>query len=268
MASQQEESGPKTQLHRLPTEIDYFEIENVTILEKDTGFKDWRLMIICSLLPFGCHNLIRSDMPRPKPADTSYMVWYYYSAFVGQWLYNQVSDSIRSELVVARMTWKDGFFADVVMERIEKIVLGNGRVGSILVNNIHNFWSINRNQYDSAIDYINDFYAQMDLLHELKVPIPWIVALGKILQELTDELPSAVFLEDRIRDMSPEEITEEKFLELCESLRFAARHQDTWSKKAANSDDSEANADRNNNSNNKKKKNRKKKKKKTKDRMP
>lgn len=130
-------SGPrtKTQSDLLPTEIKAIEIDKLDendILERDTDFPEWKTMIDCTLLPLRCYDLVQSNIPRPKPEDTCHRVWHYYSTVVGGWLYSQMSDSIRSDLVHARTKEGDDFHADVVMERIEKIVLGNGRVQTIL----------------------------------------------------------------------------------------------------------------------------------------
>ena len=225
------DSGPrtKTQSDLLPTEIKAMEIDTLDekdILEKDTDFPGWKTMVYCTLLPRRCHDLVQSDIPRPKPEDPRHVVGDYYSTVVGVWLCSQVSDSIKTDLVHARTRDDDDFYADVVMERIEKIVLGNGRVQTIFFK-LNTFWSTKRNQYDSAIDFINDFNAQVELLHYLEVPIPWVVALARILQQLEDELPGVQFMKCKIDHMLPEEITEEKFFELCASIRYEARHEAT-----------------------------------------
>lgn len=237
------EEGSRTQLDLLPREIQVLNIDNVATLESATDLEPWKVSIRYLLRLNRCHNLIRADLPRPSREEDGYTAWKYYSIVVAGWLYGQVSDSIKRRLDNSGVTKGDDMFADVVMETIERVVLEeDGRLGSLSVR-ISTFWALNRSQYNSASDFIFDVQMQMQVFHVLKVPIPWIVALVRILQQLEEELPMVKLMKEELRDMSPKHITREKFEELCMNLKVAATHAKNMDTiKAENSGDPKANS--------------------------
>lgn len=191
-----------TQLHLLPTEFKDIEIQNVGTLENAAGLEAWKLTVRLVLRSHRCHNLIRTDLPRPTQEDKGYQTWEHHSRAVALWLYFQVSNAIKCRLDIRKVTKGDAF-ADVVMEKIEKIVVGGNPVEDIFVK-LNIFWSIDRKKYPSVSNFIIDFLAEMQIFHDSKVPIPWIVALERMLQQLKDELPIAVLMQQELKDVQPE----------------------------------------------------------------
>ncbi|KAJ5319545.1 hypothetical protein MYU51_006633 [Penicillium brevicompactum] len=223
MSSQQpaENSAPKTQRYCLTANIEGLRTERVITLENAADLKLWKSLISFRLQSLDCQDLIRGDLARPKPEDKGYADWGYCSIVIGNWICNQVSTSVKRRLENRGVGEGKGMFADDLMDKIEKIVLGDSSAQSILERLIP-FWGIDYEECDSVEEFIREVYNEMQAFHDLKAPLPWIIALAKVLDPLEDDLPSVALIRDELKEIPADELTREKFLILSERLKIEA----------------------------------------------
>lgn len=190
-------------------------------LENAADFKLWKSLITFRLQFLGCQDLIRGDLARPRPEDKGYADWGYCSIVIGNWIYNQVSTSVKRRLDNGRVMEGQNRFADDLMKQIERIVLGDSSAKSVLERLIP-FWGIDYEECDSVEEFIREVYDEMQAFHNLKAPIPCIIALAIVLGSLEHDLPLVALIRDELKEIPADELTREKFLTLSERLKIAA----------------------------------------------
>lgn len=214
--------APKTQQFSLIPDIDKFMTERVITLDNATDFGLWKSLISFRLQRLNCQDLIRGDLARPKPRDVGHAAWVYYSKTIGEWIYNQLSTDIKQQLDNGGVTEQHGLFADELMEKIEVTILGE-RFAQGIVAKLDTFWALHAMRYTSVDEFLCDVHSQMQAFHGAKVPIPWIVALATILRELEADLPLVAIMRDELKDMPPDQLTEEKFITFSDRLKIEAK---------------------------------------------
>lgn len=207
----------------LPSEVKDVELPEIKKLDTVFNIELWKLNVKFTLRPLLLHKLIRHDLARPEMTHATYETWYYYSGVVAGWLYTSVSEDIQRRLRNSGAIERDNLFADTMMKEIEEIVRGEG-VAGVLFAKIDTLRAIKRSQYDSVHDFILAVQTLIQELRDTNVTIPMIYPVAIILDELKDELPEEVaFKRYQLGNLLPKDFTQEKFFEMCQTLRNAGR---------------------------------------------
>ncbi|CAI7672350.1 unnamed protein product [Penicillium bialowiezense] len=207
----------------LPSEVKDVELPEIKKLDTVFNIELWKLNVKFTLRPLLLHKLIRHDLARPEETHATYETWYYYSGVVAGWLYLSVSEDIQRRLRNNGAIKSDNLFADTMMKKIEEIVRGEG-IACVLFAKIDTLRAIKRSQYDSVHDFILAAQTLIQELRDTNVTIPMICPVAIILDELKDELPEEVaFIRYQLWNLFPKDFTQEKFSEICRTLRDAGK---------------------------------------------
>jgi hypothetical protein len=216
---------PHTQASDLPSETDQvymsvLETSKIEILTRsDTDIEDWFVSVEDVLRQLQMYDLLDINIPRPNETDEDYQKWAFWTNAVGWWLRRFLNAEMESHLsgALGDITYTDDLFHMI------KTYFGRADCSSHLRQEMSTWNNMRRADYESAEDFVIACENSCIILDRFSVGPPRFMALSRLLDELSAELPKVAAIEWELRLIPPDSITDEAFGEYCKQLIEAAR---------------------------------------------
>ncbi|CAI7626495.1 unnamed protein product [Penicillium glandicola] len=186
---------PRTQATGLPKES-HATLLDITKLRPESSLTTWGNEVLHVLRPFKLDGLVDIDLARPRPGDSNYNRWKFWTLIVAGWLFNQVDASLQHRV---RARSNAPTFADEVFSTIKLLSLSNQ--SQFLVNELKKWEEIKRATFATPADFIMAYQNQFNRLKTEHHEPAYDIALSRLLQELHGEVLKVPFIQEEVKDL-------------------------------------------------------------------